>query len=698
MARRLSSLSSSEVTLPALTRLWVLRMLVPLGAWRSFYGSFGYQNDRLAQILGMDELDMPDDNKKAIKLVQDELTIRYLQAERTKKSAKLYPALQRNIRKLSALVGLNDTECRILEFAVSMHLDRLLTEIGDLLGESISSIKLQHVLSVLLDIPEADIRTALSGQGMLNRSGLVTVDHGTDRSLRSKLDLISSSFADRLLDASADPISVLRDMVIPGTPAQLTLNHFDHITQSLGLLKTYLAHALATQRVGVNVFIHGAPGTGKTQLARVLSQVLGCEMFEVSSEDADGNPIDGEHRLRAYRAAQSFFANRQAFILFDEVEDVFNDGNDFFGMKSTAQKHKAWMNRMLEQNTVPTLWLSNSVKGIDPASIRRFDMVIELPVPPKKQRRQIVIEACGEMLTTAAIDRISASETLSPAVISRTASVLKLIKNEMQPIDLAPAMEHLISNTLSAQGHQPLAKAAKEGLAEIYDVNCVNANVDLQAMAASIGEAREARICLYGPPGTGKTAYGRWLAESLGMPLHVKRASDLMSKWVGGTERNIATAFKDAMDDGALLLIDEVDSFLQERGHAQHSWEITAVNEMLAQMERYTGVFIATTNLMQDLDQASLRRFELKVKFEYMNAAQAWMLLQKHCATLGLAAPALSLRARLSQQQLLTPGDFAAVSRQCRLRSIQGAEAYVRALEEECMLKKGHRQHAMGFL
>ena len=54
MARRLSSLSSSEVTLPALTRLWVLRMLVPLGAWRSFYGPFGFQNDRLVEIMGMD--------------------------------------------------------------------------------------------------------------------------------------------------------------------------------------------------------------------------------------------------------------------------------------------------------------------------------------------------------------------------------------------------------------------------------------------------------------------------------------------------------------------------------------------------------------------------------------------------------------------------------------------------------------------
>lgn len=93
-----------------------------------------------------------------------------------------------------------------------------------------------------------------------------------------------------------------------------------------------------------------------------------------------------ERRLRAYRAAQSFFGRRRALILFDEVEDVFDDGDSLFGRKSTAQRRKAWVNRALEQNAVPALWLSNSISGIDPAIMRRFDMVIEVPVPPREQR------------------------------------------------------------------------------------------------------------------------------------------------------------------------------------------------------------------------------------------------------------------------------------------------------------------------
>ena len=136
----------------------------------------------------------------------------------------------------------------------------------------------------------------------------------------------------------------------------------------------------------------------------------------------------------------------------------------------------------------------------------------------------------------------------------------------------------------------------------------------------------QARLCFYGPPGTGKTAFGHWLAQELGKTLMVKRVSDLVSPYVGTTEQNLAQAFDRAQQEDAVLLLDEVDSFLQDRRKARQSWEVTAVNEMLTQMESYRGLFIASTNLMSDLDEASLRRFDLKVHFGYLKAAQV-----QHC-------------------------------------------------------------------
>ena len=454
--------------------------------------------------------------------------------------------------------------------------------------------------------------------------------------LRAKLELLSSHFANRMLSTEVDPLALLRDTVTPGASPHLSIEGFDHLAPSLKLLRPYLQQAIEGRRRGVNIFVYGPPGTGKSQLAKVIARELGSPLFEVASEDEDGDPVDGEHRLRAFRAAQSFFAQRDALILFDEVEDVFNDGSSLFGRKSTAQTRKAWIDRMLEDNPVPALWLSNSVACLDRAFVRRFDMVIELRVPPRKQRERVVRRLCGELLPADSIARIVAADSLAPAVIARAASVVGAIRERLLKNELPQAVERLIGNTLEAQGHEPLKRIDTCRLPDFYDPAFINASVDLAAVAGGLATIKSGRLCLYGPPGTGKTAFGRWLAHFLGLPLHVKRASDLLSMWVGGTEKNLAAAFLEAEQEGALLLLDEVDGFLQDRRAARASWEVTGVNEMLTQMESFPGVFIASTNLMEGLDQAALRCFDLKVEFDYLRPEQSQALFEKYCTALGI--------------------------------------------------------------
>ena len=110
------------------------------------------------------------------------------------------------------------------------------------------------------------------------------------------------------------------------------------------------------------------------------------------------------------------------------------------------------------------------------------------------------------------------------------------------------------------------------------------------------------------------------LAERLDRPLKVKRASDLLSNWVGGTEANIAEAFAEARDQGAVLLFDEADSLLLDRGDAQRSWEITQVNEMLTWMDSHPLPFVAATNFARRLDPAALRRFVFKIELRALSA------------------------------------------------------------------------------
>lgn len=691
-----SSYPRTPSDMPAIVRLWLYRLLLPLGVHHHVLNQHGFGIEALAEVLGLGNwagLVPPDFDLKAVRA---DLRKHYQTAEHESAKARVPSCLSHNVARLAQLVGLSATDCRILEFAVLVQIERLLDDTADYLGQ-LSSVKVFHALSVLLDLPEHEVRASLSAQGILARSGLVVISRTGTATLRGKLDLLSDSFADRIFSSDTDPVSLLRDTVAPSAPAHLGLADYEHVAPSLSVLRPYLGHAIATGRRGVNVLLHGEPGTGKSQLAKVLAKEHDCELFEVATEDVEGCPVHGEPRLRAFRAAQSFFAQRRALIVFDEAEDIFNDGDHIFGRKSTAQTRKGWINRVLEENAVPTLWLSNSIQGLDPAFIRRFDMVFELPVPPRKERARILQNACSDLLDAPGIVRIAESEVLAPAVVSRAASVVRSIRDELGAAGAAGAFELLIGNTLEAQGHRPIRRNDPTRLPEIYDPAFIHADSDLARVADGLMKSRSGRLCLYGPPGSGKTAYGRWLAEQLGTPLLLRRASDLLSMWVGGSEKNIARAFRQAEQDGALLLIDEIDSFLQDRRGAGHSWEFSQVNEMLTQMESFAGVFLASTNLMEGLDQAALRRFDLKVRFDFLTPEQAAKLMRRYCDTLAIPEPPPEYMARLRRLRNLTPGDFAAVARQSRFRPITAPAALISALEAECEAKEGARA-AIGFL
>lgn len=688
-----------------LVELWILRMLVPLSGHQRFLNRHGYSNDELAMSVGLqtspscdpdcEELSAEDsdyDQRSAL----TKLRRMHARAEKSAASREVPPTLAANAGRLAGKLGLDDAERRILEFTVMLHSERALDEAADILG-GLSSQRVVSSLAVVLDLPEAAVKAALSSKGGLARCGLVTLDVQYSHPLKGKLDVVSARFVDRMLSEEQDPLQLIRDTVFVSRPATLARDNYPHAAKELEILLPYLQRTLETRRSGVNVLVYGPPGTGKSEMVRMLAGETRSELFEVASEDEDGDPVRGENRLRSYKAAQSLLVSHRAVLLFDEIEDVFNDGDGMFGRKSTAQLRKAWINRMLEENPVPTLWLTNSIRCMDQAFLRRFDMVMELGVPPRQERERIIRDHAGDLLDTGTIARIASAEDLSPAVIARAAAVVSTVRDDLPADRRGKAMELLVNNTLTAQGHAPV-RQHEGALPDWYDPRFVNADTDLAALAQGLRESRNARLCLYGPPGTGKSAYGRWLADELGMPLLVKKCSDLLDMYVGGTEQNLAAAFREASQSNSILLIDEVDGFLQDRRGAQRSWEVTAVNEMLTQMEAFEGIFIASTNLMQGLDQAALRRFDVKLQFGYLLAAQAWEMFGKLCASLGLVAPQDALRGELERLRVLTPGDFAVVARQHRFRKFSVPDAVLQRLREECALKEDGQRQSMGFL
>jgi SpoVK/Ycf46/Vps4 family AAA+-type ATPase len=158
--------------------------------------------------------------------------------------------------------------------------------------------------------------------------------------------------------------------------------------------------------------------------------------------------------------------------------------------------------------------------------------------------------------------------------------------------------------------------------------------------------------------------------------------------------------FEEAQTEQAVLLLDEADSFLRSRRMAERSYEVSEVNEMLQGMERYTGVFICTTNLFQDLDEAALRRFTFKIQFKSLMPEQRDRMFVAEA--LGGDAARLSdeQRQRLRQLGALTPGDFAAVKRQVDvLGEVFEPDEFLSQLEAEHRVKPEVRQQrGMGFL
>ncbi|HEY8047798.1 MAG TPA: AAA family ATPase [Ramlibacter sp.] len=668
------------------------------GVWRGPYeeGTLFFYLDEYAK-------DQPKDLLSVLAVTGDWLT------RALKKHSTL---VEKNIDALSGLLQLNQAERALLLYGTLARYQR---DLRSLLVEFKvnNAPEAYAALAEIAGVNANEVGEALRAGSRLERIGLVE-NLISEHNITDLADLmkVSEKLPPVLMREYRDQNELMAVFTRPSAKSQLKLTDFAFVADDAQVLCSLLRNAVARKEAGVNVLLYGPPGTGKTELAKVVAQSAGLDLFEVEYADRDGNSLSGRDRYRSLQIAQVFLkGSAQAALLFDEVEDVFPPisseaaqmiarAEQVVAPASGSVSGKAWVNQILESNSVPTIWVTNRIEQIDPAFRRRFAYHLELKSPPPGARETLVRKTLeGVAVSDGFVAKLTERKGLTPAQIRTAVRFAQLAGCEDAATE--QLIERQLRNADHALGNRSHEHGARRAVTT-YDLDMLN--VETRFEVPRIVEALRARghgtLCFFGAPGTGKTALAEHIARSLDRPLLVKQASDLMSKFVGETEQNMAAMFEEAESEKAVLLLDEADSFLQDRRGAQRTYEVTEVNEMLQGMERFAGIFVCTTNLMDRIDQAALRRFTFKIRFMPLTAAQRERMFVVEA--LGGKEEELSadMRSRLARLEQLCPGDFAAVKRQVDILATQFTPAeFLEQLEAEHRIKPEVREaRSIGFM
>ncbi len=577
------------------------------------------------------------------------------------------PGFDKNFTMVCDTFDLPDNCRRLLQFLVCMKNNLILRRLLGCYNDDIDrdyflNENNSDFISTVCKMPEQEIREAFAQKGPLFESGILKNRYGDNEFNKTFLGLLNMSF---------QSCKEVRDVLV-GSPLSTTLKreNFDYIADDFDKVSEILTNGINSNSKGINILLYGLPGTGKTEIAKTICNRAGLNLYTTSEKQQEK---DG--RLSNLAQMQTVLKNEEkSVVLFDEAEDVFS--LDPFSRYSPS---KLYINRILENNKRPMIWITNNLEDMDKAYVRRFSVVLEVSNPDERAKIDMwkrVFQKYELEISDDDIKGLINKYQVPISMIETAVKNAKIVNN----IDFVGYTLDCLTRAMTGK---PARSKKSNGVK--FNTKLLNTDIDLEKLANQIKNKnlKNFSVCLYGAPGTGKTAFCEYLADLLGMKIIKKRASDINSKWVGETEKNIAKAFQEAHAQKAVLVFDEVDSFLTDRSQAGHSWEVSSVNEMLTQMESAEYPFICTTNLMDNIDKAALRRFSFKVKYDFLKPDQVITAFQDF------------FKQDVSKDEIidlvnLAPGDFVVVKNQADLLDITDKSELLSRLRQEQQIKNCH--------
>ena len=473
-----------------------------------------------------------------------------------------------------------------------------------------------------------------------------------------------------------------------------------------------LREMLRARRRGgrLNILFYGVPGTGKTSFARTLASDAGLRRYNLLQGSASDKNISAATRMAGIQIFNERMASGGNLLLVDEADELLRTTGSLLGRGSSE---KGVINSILDGMKAPAIWISNAAADeMDESVRRRFDYSVHFRSLTFAQREKIWrnnirrLDMGGLIPETAAASLAERYEASAGGITMVLENVKRLNPDSGRVVELVDRIMRphceLMRSAVQDGKEKPAADYSLDGLSIKGEVGLDrileavrNFQEELSRGAPSAQADRpRMNILLWGPPGTGKSEYVKYLGAALKTKVVVKMGSNLLDKYVGGTEERIADAFAEAEAEKAILFLDEIDGLLQSRTRADHSWEVTQVNELLHQMENFNGVMVGATNFFDSLDQAVLRRFTFKVEFGYLDDAGKRKFFERTFRSPLNEAEA----ARLDAVASLAPGDFRTV-RQSLYYLGGGVDNAMRLgeLEKESRVKSAANRPRVGF-
>jgi len=414
------------------------------------------------------------------------------------------------------------------------------------------------------------------------------------------------------------------------------------------MIELPMKHPEVFTRLGIEppkgVLLHGSPGTGKTLIAKAVANETNANFFSIAGPEVMSKYY-GESEQRLRDIFEEANRNTPSIIFIDELDSIAPKRGEVTGEveRRVVAQLLAMMDGLKERGQVVVIGATNRIDAIDPALRRpgRFDREIEIGVPDRVDRLEIIQIHVQNMPIDESVnledlaDRTNGFVGADISALCKEAA-MKVLRRHLPEISFDDDIPEEVLDQMSVTGQdfenalkEIEPSAMREVLVEVSDVSwrdvggigpvrqeiveAVEWPLKRPAKFEEMGIRPPRGVLLYGPPGTGKTLIARAVARETKANFISIKGPQLLSKWVGESEKAVREVFKKARQvSPAIIFFDELDAIAPMRGMEEgHRTSERVVNQLLAEMDGLETlkdvVVIGATNRPDIIDPALLR-------------------------------------------------------------------------------------------